>query len=142
MFVNTRSIIGVKCALFMLFMTPSSRYIFVFKVNEVEEFRTSKVSRKDRLTSFDEEAAAKEREWEKNRLAVDREKHEACEWAFEEACERVEHEWAAIEKAAEEVKQRMMAEAHGKVSKAYVMNKSSKAISQKTAFELNCSELA
>ncbi|KAJ0771645.1 hypothetical protein HanPI659440_Chr07g0271441 [Helianthus annuus] len=44
MFVNTRSIIGVKCALFMLFMTPSSRYIFVFKVNEVEEFRTSKVS--------------------------------------------------------------------------------------------------
>ncbi|MFS7956793.1 hypothetical protein Hanom_Chr07g00658731 [Helianthus anomalus] len=35
MFVNTRSIIGVKCALFMLFVTPRSRYIFVFKVNEV-----------------------------------------------------------------------------------------------------------
>ncbi|KAI3686668.1 hypothetical protein L1987_80351 [Smallanthus sonchifolius] len=143
---------------------PESRQ----KQDEVEEPGPSKVSGKDRFRRIDEEAAAKEREWERNRLAVDRAIREARERAFAEARERSERERAAVEKATEEVRQRMMAEAHEKVSRASVMNKPSserareraeraaveratsearqraleKAISQKTVSDLNRSESA
>ncbi|KAI7751738.1 hypothetical protein M8C21_015687, partial [Ambrosia artemisiifolia] len=146
---------------------PESRY----KDDEVEETGPRKVSVKDRLNRIDDKAAAKKREWEINRLAVDRAIREARERAFAEARERAERERAAVEKATEEVRQRMMAEAHEKVTKASVTNKSSdktsmqsklraeraaverataearqraleKAISQKTASELNRSESA
>ncbi|KAK1407484.1 hypothetical protein QVD17_39100 [Tagetes erecta] len=147
---------------------PESRQ----KQDEIEEPGPSKVSGKDRFRRTDEDAAAKEREWEKNRLAVERAIREARERAFAEARERAERERAAVEKATEEVRQRMMAEAHEKVSKASVMNKSSsektsalsklraeraaveratsearqraleKAISQKSAYDLNRSESA
>ncbi|KAJ0923522.1 putative DnaJ domain, Chaperone J-domain superfamily [Helianthus annuus] len=152
--------------------TPNTENTNEIKETIVEESGPSKVSRKDRVKTIDEEAAAKEREWEKNRLAVDRAIREARERAFAEARERAERERAAVEKATEEVRQRMMAEAHEKVSKASVMKKSSsdktsaqsklraeraaverataearqraleKAISQKTASELNRSESA
>ncbi|KAJ0750783.1 putative Chaperone J-domain superfamily [Helianthus annuus] len=152
--------------------TPDTENTNEIKETIVEESGPSKVSRKDRVKTIDEEAAAKEREWEKNRLAVDRAIREARERAFAEARERAERERAAVEKATEEVRQRMMAEAHEKVSKASVTNKSSsyktsaqfklraeraaveraiaearqrafeKAISQKTASELNRSESA
>ncbi|KAF5806713.1 putative DnaJ domain, Chaperone J-domain superfamily [Helianthus annuus] len=152
--------------------TPDTENTNEIKGKIVEESGPNKVSRKDRVKTIDEEAAAKEREWEKNRLAVDRAIREARERAFAEARERAERERAAVEKATEEVRQRMMAEAHEKVSKASVMKKSSsdktsaqsklraeraaverataearqraleKAISQKTASELNRSESA
>ncbi|KAI3820944.1 hypothetical protein L1987_08498 [Smallanthus sonchifolius] len=122
----------------------------------------------NRFRRIDEEAAAKEREWERNRLSVDRAIREARERAFAEARERAERERAAVEKATEEVRQRMMAEAHEKVSRASVTNKPSsekarersewaaveratsearqraleKAISQKTVSDLNRSESA
>ncbi|MFS7939145.1 putative Chaperone J-domain superfamily [Helianthus anomalus] len=152
--------------------TPETENTNEIEEKIVEESGPNKVSRKDRVRTIDEEAAAKEREREKNRLAVDRAIREARERAFAEARERAERERAAVEKATEEVRQRMMAEAHEKVSKASVMNKSSsdktsaqsklraeraaverataearqraleKAISQKTASELNRSESA
>ncbi|KAI3821026.1 hypothetical protein L1987_08582 [Smallanthus sonchifolius] len=138
------------------------------KQDEVEEPGPSKVSGKDRFRRIDEEAAAKEREWDRNRLAVDRAIREARERAFAEARERAERERAAVEKATDEVRQRMMAEAHEKVSRASVTNKPSseksreraeraaveratlearqraleKAISQKTVSDLNRSESA
>ncbi|KAD4385561.1 hypothetical protein E3N88_25730 [Mikania micrantha] len=142
------------------------------KQDEIEEPGPSKLPGEDRFRRIDEEQAAKEREWERNRLAVDRAIREARERAFAEARERAERERAAVEKATEEVRQRMMAEAHEKVSKSSVMNRSSsekssaesklraeraaveratsearqraleKAISQKNASDLNRSESA
>ncbi|XP_076944683.1 uncharacterized protein LOC143615448 [Bidens hawaiensis] len=120
------------------------------------------------FNKIDEEATVKRRQWEKNRLAVERAVREARERAFAEARERAERERAAVEKAKEEVRQRMVAEAHEKVSKASVEKATSteraklraeraaveratsearqraleKAISQKTASDLNRTESA
>ncbi|XP_076922699.1 uncharacterized protein LOC143584546 isoform X3 [Bidens hawaiensis] len=143
---------------------PESRH----KEDEVDESGPSKISQDARFNKIDEEATVKRRQWEKNRLAVDRAVREARERAFAEARERAERERAAVEKAKEEVRQRMVAEAHEKVSKASVEKAISteraklraeraaveratsearqraleKAISQKTASDLNRTESA
>ncbi|KAI3759151.1 hypothetical protein L6452_06732 [Arctium lappa] len=94
----------------------------VEKKDETRESGPSKVVEKERHKRI-EEVTAEEREWERNRLAVERAIREARERAFAEARERAER--AAVERATAEVRQRVMADAQEKVAKASVGTKSS-----------------
>ncbi|KAK1435423.1 hypothetical protein QVD17_01186 [Tagetes erecta] len=142
--------------------TPHIEYANEMKISQEPQYNDkedgdkepgSKVSEKDHFRRIYEEAAAKEREREKNRVAVEKAICEARDRASAEARERAERQRAAVEKAIEEARQRTTAEACRKVTKAYVANKTSsaqsklraerapeKATSQKT--DLNSSESA
>ncbi|XP_024977414.1 auxilin-like protein 1 isoform X1 [Cynara cardunculus var. scolymus] len=95
------------------------------KEDKIGETGPKKVAGKEHRRKWHEidEVTAREREREKNRLAVDRAIREARERAFAETRERAER--AAVEKATEEVRQRMMADAREKAAKASVVTKSS-----------------
>ncbi|KAI3825587.1 hypothetical protein L1987_07078 [Smallanthus sonchifolius] len=97
--------------------------------DETEEHRPSKVSSQDHFRRIYEEAAAKEKERVKGRLAVERSICEARDRAFAEARERAERQRAAVEEAIEEARQRMMTEAR-EATKASAASKSSSAQSK------------
>ncbi|KAI3673192.1 hypothetical protein L6452_39308 [Arctium lappa] len=100
------------------------------KEDKIGETGGRKLAGKEHRKKWHEidEVTAREREREKNRLAVDRAIREARERAFAETRERAER--AAVEKATEEVRKRMMADAREKAAKASVGTKSS---SERTA---------
>ncbi|KAI3717697.1 hypothetical protein L1987_69474 [Smallanthus sonchifolius] len=100
------------------------------KEDESEEHGPSKVSSQDHFRRIYEEAAAKEKERMKGRLAVERAICEARDRAFVEARERAERQRAAVEEAIEEARQRMMTEACEKVTKGSIASKSSSAQSK------------
>ncbi|CAI9116779.1 OLC1v1018020C2 [Oldenlandia corymbosa var. corymbosa] len=86
---------------------------FVKETKETREpFQKEEAGKDDIGTS---EAKKRDRERERDRMAVERAIREARERAFAEARERAER--AAVEKATAEVRQRAMAEARGKLDK-------------------------
>ncbi|KAL2458069.1 auxilin-like protein 1 [Forsythia ovata] len=92
-----------------------------FSTMEDAKQNVNKVEKKERQQRI--EAIKREREREKERIAVERAIREARERAFAEARERAER--AAVERAAAEVRQRAMAEAREKLEKASAATKQS-----------------
>ncbi|KAL6995706.1 hypothetical protein U1Q18_005840 [Sarracenia purpurea var. burkii] len=98
--------------------TLNNRFTIEDKETEVTQQREVLAEKQLRKN---EEASKREREREKDRLAVERAVREARERAFAEARERAER--AAVERATAEARKRVMAEAQEKFEKASAANK-------------------
>nr|GMD94522.1 auxilin-like protein 1 [Ipomoea batatas] len=101
--------------------TSNSKKVFVAEENEIKKSGQKAVGDKDQCRKV--EVGKKERERDRDRIAVERVIREARERAFAEARERAER--AAVERATAEVRQRVMAEAREKAEKSSVGNKTS-----------------
>lgn len=101
--------------------TSNSKKVFVAEQNEIKKSGQKVVEDKDQCRKV--EVGKKERERDRDRIAVERVIREARERAFAEARERAER--AAAERATAEVRQRVMAEAREKAEKSSLGNKTS-----------------
>ncbi|XP_019156119.1 PREDICTED: auxilin-like protein 1 isoform X2 [Ipomoea nil] len=101
--------------------TSNSKKVFVAEENEIKKSGQKAVGDKDQCRKV--EVGKKERERDRDRIAVERVIREARERAFADARERAER--AAVERATAEVRQRVMAEAREKADKSSVGNKTS-----------------